>query len=160
MNRRIQYANFLGIVALAALCVFQWQRDRKLNLEVNSLEKTRQEQQQKLSEQDITIGGLTEDLTHFKEQFSLTHSNLTEAREKLRKTESENDSLQREREQLHASITNWTQAVSARDARLTEANERIRSMAAQLNESIGKYNELATNYNAVVKQLEEARAKK
>ena len=120
---------------------------------------SRQEQLQKLTEQDKTIGGLTEDLARFKEQFSLTHSNLMEVRERMRKAESENDSLQRDQDQLRESITNWIQAVSARDARLTEANERIRSMATQLDDSIGKYNKLVTNYNAVVKQLEEARAK-
>jgi hypothetical protein len=36
---------------------------------------------------------------------------------------------------------------------MKEANARIEQLAADLNASIRKYNELVTNYNAVVKSL-------
>jgi chromosome segregation ATPase len=157
MNRLVQYLNLLGVLALAALCVVQWQRNRQLNLEVNRLEGVHHEQVQKLAEQEKSLRGLNEDLAHFKEKFGLTHSNWTEAVASLRKTETENIRIVQERDQLKGSISNWSGAVAARDLRLEEANQQIRSLSDKLNDSIHKFNSLATNYNSVVKQLDEAR---
>jgi len=58
---------------------------------------------------------------------------------------------------LRESLTNWMNAVSARDERLKEANASIQDLAERLNASVQKFNELATNYNAVVKDLNELR---
>lgn len=58
-----------------------------------------------------------------------------------------------ERDQLKGAITNWANAVALRDERMKEANARIEQLAADLNASIRKYNELVTNYNAVVRTL-------
>ncbi len=43
--------------------------------------------------------------------------------------------------------------MALRDERMKEANARIEQLAADLNASIRKYNELVTNYNAVVRTL-------
>ncbi len=68
-------------------------------------------------------------------------------------TENVNQQLTLERDQLKAAITNWTNAVAVRDERMKEANARIKQLAADLNTSIRKYNELATNRNAVGKDV-------
>jgi chromosome segregation ATPase len=151
--KRLLWINFLGVLALSILCVVQWQRDRRLNLQVNRLEKTRIEQEEKLSEQQKAAAGLASDLSHFKEQFKEAHTEATQSRAALRKSEEENAQLLRERDQLKASVTNWAAAVTARDESLREANERLRETAARLNESVLKFNELATNYNASVKRF-------
>ena len=39
MNRFLHYFNLAGVLALTALCVAQWQANRRLNLETASLEK-------------------------------------------------------------------------------------------------------------------------
>ena len=52
MKRVITWINLAGAVVLAILCIAQWQRDRKLNLEINRLQKEHYAQQQKISEQD------------------------------------------------------------------------------------------------------------
>ena len=62
MNRRLQFINLFGVLALAVLCVFQWQRDRRLNLELTANEKTRQSQERQLAENTRIISGLTDDL--------------------------------------------------------------------------------------------------
>ncbi len=49
--------------------------------------------------------------------------------------------------------------MTARDERLQEANAEIRRLSAGLNSSIHKFNDLATNHNAVVKDLNELRAR-
>jgi chromosome segregation ATPase len=153
--KRLVWINLLGVVALAALCAGQWQRDRRLNLEVNRLGKVRQVQEEKISEQAKTADGLAADLAHFKEQFKRAHTNATEAREAQRKLEQENGQLIDERDQLKASVTNWAAAVTARDESLREANGRLRDTTLRLNESILKFNELASNYNASIKRFNE-----
>jgi len=159
MNRRLQFLNLFGVLMLAGLCVVQWQSNRQLNLEANQLEKTRQAQQQKISEQEATARGLTEDLTRFKEQVKAQHDDLDDAKKKLRETESAVAGLTAERNELRESVTNWSNAVAQRDALAKEANNRILDLSTNLNASIQKYNELTTNYNSVVQQLNEARTK-
>jgi chromosome segregation ATPase len=159
MNRALQYLNLCGVLVLAALCAVQWQHDRQLNLQTIQLEKARQAQQQKISEQEETARGLSADLADFKQRFKAEHDDLEDAKRKLRENENTVASLTIEREQLKESITNWTAAVAQRDALMKEANGRIEELSTQLNASIQKYNELATNYDNVVKDLNEARLK-
>ena len=151
--KRLLWINFLGVLMLSVLCVVQWQRDRQLNLQVNRLEKMRIDQEEKLSEQQKAAAGLASDLSRFKDQFKQAHTEATESRTALRKREQENAQLLRERDQLKASVTNWTAAVTTRDETLREVNERLRETATRLNESVLKFNELATNYNASVKRF-------
>ena len=153
MKRALMWINLMGAAALAVLCVVQWQRDRRLNLEINRLEKEHYAQQARISEQEKTAKGLQADLARFKEQFNTAHSSANEARNTLRTRENENAQLLHERDQLKASVTNWVEAVSTRDERLREVNERMRDIAARLNDSVVKYNELTTNYNASIKRF-------
>jgi hypothetical protein len=71
--------------------------------------------------------------------------------QRVASTESTNQQLTLERDRLKAAITNWANAVVVRDERMKEANTRIEQLADDLNASIRKYNELATNRNAAVK---------
>ena len=153
--KRLSWINLVGVLLIAALCALQWQANRRMNLEVNRLEKERLAQQEKISEQEKAANGLNADLARFKEQFKEAHSDANEARHSLRKLESENAQLLRERDQLRISVTNWATAVSARDESLKEMHGRLRDTAARLNESILKFNELASNHNASIKRFNE-----
>jgi ABC-type transporter Mla subunit MlaD len=73
----------------------------------------------------------------------------------LKKLEIENLQLRRERDQLKASITNWSAAVAARDENLRQLNEQLQETSKRLNDSVLKFNELATNYNASVHRFNE-----
>jgi chromosome segregation ATPase len=157
MSRRLQLANLAGVLALAILCVVQWKRDRALNLDVNRLEKARIENEQTIAEQQKNLKGLNSDLAMFKEQLTGARTELSEAQEKLRDVETQNSRLISERDQVRESLTNWMNAVHVRDERLKEANASIQDLADRLNAAIEKYNELATNYNSVVNDLNEAR---
>ncbi|HEU5122649.1 MAG TPA: hypothetical protein VFW05_01155 [Verrucomicrobiae bacterium] len=157
MSRRLQLANLAGVLALAILCVIQWKRDRALNLDVNRLEKARIENEQTIAEQQKNLKGLNSDLAMFKEQLTGARTELSEAQEKLHDVETQNSRLISERDQVRESLTNWMNAVHVRDERLKEANASIQDLADRLNAAIEKYNELATNYNSVVNDLNEAR---
>jgi chromosome segregation ATPase len=164
MNRRLQILNLIGVLVLTVVCVLQWRRDRALNLELNQNEKIRLEQQATLAEQEKNLRGLTDDLALFKAQLGQAQTESAEDRKRIAKLERENQLLAAVRDQLQESVTNWSNAVSARDQLIAGANENIRTLndrtrvlTEQLNASIQKFNELATNYNAVVGELNTAR---
>ena len=150
MSRTFQFVNLFGVLLLVAVCAIQWQRDRRLNLDLIQHEKMRQAQEQKLAEQERNIRGLTADLASFKEQFMRTHTELAESRNQLNETERIARQMTTERDQLQSSITNWSRAVAERDSKIKEANARIGELGTQLNEAIQKFNQLATNHNDVV----------
>jgi chromosome segregation ATPase len=153
MKDRLKYVNLFGVAALAALCVFQWVRDRRLNLEIKRLYQVRIELSAKIDDQSNQIKGLNEDLNQLKPALASERDLRFQTEKKLASAEAAGDQLARERDQLKATISNWANAVSLRDERMKEANARIDQLAADLNASIRKYNELVSNYNAVVKSL-------
>jgi chromosome segregation ATPase len=153
MNSQLKYLNLLGVVALACLCVTQWLHDRRLNLEIKRLDQVRLEQSAKIDEQSNQLKGLTEDLDQLKASLVTERTLRAQIEQKLGAAEATNVQLTLERDQFKGAITNWENAVAVRDERMKEANARIEQLAANLNASIRKYNELVTNYNAVVKTL-------
>ena len=157
--KRLACLNLLGALALAVLCVAQWQRDRRLNLEINRLEKIHFEQAAGMTEQETIIRGTTADFAQFKEQFARAQTDLVEARQKLHAAERDTRQLAAERDQLKTSVTNWATAVTARDERLKDAGVQIRRLTDELNASIRKFNDLATSHNAVVQDLNDLRAR-
>lgn len=151
--KRLHYLNLIGVLAVAALCVVQWQINRRLNLELSRLEKTRLDHENKIAEQNRTTQGLTSDLESFRERFTRADTEARETGRKLGDSERQRNLLERERDQLQESVTNWASAVTTRDEHLKEANGRIRELADDLNGAIRKFNELATNYNTAVNDL-------
>jgi chromosome segregation ATPase len=158
MNGQLKYMNLFGALALAALCIAQWQRDRRLNLEVGRLDQVRLQQGAKIDEQAGLLKGLNEDLGQLKTSLGNEQSLRSQAEQKVVSTESVNQQLSVEQDQLKAAITNWAIAVVLRDERMKEANARIEQLAADLNASIRKYNELITNRNAAVRASGATRA--
>jgi chromosome segregation ATPase len=157
--KRLHLANLFGVLILAAVCVAQWLHDRQLNLEFNRVEKARLDQAAQMAEQEQTARGLTTDLAQLKASLGKTQMELDDIRGKLRSAEGDLRQLAAERDQLRSSITNWAAAVAARDERLQEANTRIGKLADELDGSVRRFNDLATNHNAMVKELNELRAR-
>ncbi|HMJ89265.1 MAG TPA: hypothetical protein VK530_05590 [Candidatus Acidoferrum sp.] len=155
MNRALTIINGIGVLALAVICVTQWRSDRSLNIEVSQLQRANQVQLGSLVEQSNTLRGVNEDLAQFKERFSKAHAELSDALASARNLERENTQIVAERDQLKASVTNWSAAVAERDVRLKETLEQGRELSRKLNESVTRFNELATNYNASVRRFSE-----
>ncbi|MCI0534347.1 MAG: hypothetical protein L0Z50_03890 [Verrucomicrobiales bacterium] len=155
MTRSLQLINFFGVLALVALCVVQWRANRQVNLELIALEKTRLEHVAKLEEQERIIKGLTVDLDSFREQ--LARANVTAMDTESRLVSAERTVLQltNERDQLKASVANWANAVTARDEQLKAAAEQLQKLAADRDEAVTKFHELAEKHNEVVKNLNE-----
>lgn len=151
--KRLHYVNLIGVLSVAALCVVQWQINRRLNLDLRRLEKTRLDHESKMAEQDRTTKGLSSDLESFRERFTRANTEAKETGRKLAESEHRMNQLERERDQLKDSVTNWAGAVTVRDEQINKANGRIRRLADDLNAAIRKFNDLATNYNAAVNDL-------
>lgn len=159
MSRALTRLNLAGVAALAVLCIFQWRANRALNLDVNALQRSSQDQVRKISEQGKNIAGLSADLENFRGQLTRAHAELRDASAKLQTSEHETAQLTAERDQLKGSILNWTAAVQVRDERISEANNRIREVGERLKDGAEKYNGLATRYNDLVKQMDELTVK-
>lgn len=157
MNRFLQYFNLLGIIAVVGLCCVQWKVNRKLNLHTIDLEQTRIEQQAKIAEQDKTIKGQAADLDDFRHRLELSEAALKEAEDKYTVLAAERDQLVKERDQLKAALDQWTAAVAQRDAALKQAGDQITKLIADRNDAIAKFNDLANRYNALVKQVTDAK---
>jgi len=152
MKRRLELANLAGVLLLAVLCVVQWKTHRRLNLRIADLEKSRLELTARSAEQTRALEGCSADLEEFRGQLMKANLNLKEARLESASSERELHTLRGQGEQLKAGITNWSNAVTARDQQLVEASRQIRELATDRNETVIKFNELADRYQSLVRQ--------
>ncbi len=155
MSRTLTWLNLVGVAALAVLCAFQWRANRALNLDVNALQKTGYAQTARIAEQDQALAGLAADLDGFRAQISRAHAELRDLAGKLHASEEAVAHLGAERDHLKDSLARWTEAVQVRDARIAEANDRIRDLGGRLKDAVEKFNDLATRYNERTQQLNE-----
>jgi chromosome segregation ATPase len=171
--RILQYINLFGVLALAGMCVLQWDVNRRLNLRAIDLERSRQEQAQKTSEQDQALHGCQEDLNSFRDRLEKSEASQVETERRLAATivQREQIAMERdsaitekneaiaERDQCKANLDKWAAAVKERDEAIKKASDEITTLSKDRNDAIKKFNDLATRYNGVVKDLNEARAK-
>lgn len=157
MNRRLSYFNLAGVAALAVLCAVQWNVNRRLHLALFASEKTRFNEEERIAALEQTGRGMSNDLSQFKRQIVSEHELGQERLDHVEGLERTNAALLMQRTELMESVTNWARAVHDRDDLVKEANERIRSLSSELNNAILKFNRLATNYDQVVEELNQAR---
>ena len=160
MNRLLQIINFVGVLALAGLCAYQWKDNGRLHEEMDRLDRTRQEQAAKIADQEKTIAGNVTDLETARDNLSKSEASAKETQGKLSAEVAANkqlttarDQLTTERDQLKAAISQWSAAVSQRDDALKQAGVQMQKLLADRNEAVGKFNDLASKYNGVVKEL-------
>ncbi|MCL4178563.1 MAG: hypothetical protein KJ072_12580 [Verrucomicrobia bacterium] len=153
MRLPLQYLNLFGVLALGVCCVVQWRTNRELNLEAYRLERLRQEQSHQLEERDRRIQQGAADLDRFREQLTRAGDRLKESEAGLTTARDELAQLTRERDQLRSAVTNWAEAVAARDARLEEAAGQLERLASDRNEAVRRHNELAERLNETIGQL-------
>jgi septal ring factor EnvC (AmiA/AmiB activator) len=144
MNRVLQWINLLGVLALAGLCAVQWSVNRRLNLTTQALERTRIEHEAKIAEQAKTIRNQAADLDEFRTRVRLSEDALADAEKKLQ-------AMQSERDQLAASLEQWKAAVTQRDIVIKQAAAEIQKALDERDAAVKQFNDLATKYNAMVK---------
>lgn len=150
MNRRLAQFNLVGVILLLLLCVWQWRENGRLNREADLLIRHQLEQTRKIQSLERKAAGQAEDLDAFRGKLDRQREN----ERKLRTAEKQSLQLTMERDKLKAGLSNWTDAATISDLRLGQANARIEKLGADLNTAILKFNQLTTNYNSVVTQLQ------
>lgn len=154
MNRGLTWFNLLGVLALAGLCVAQWQANRRLNLERIQLERQRHEQSTALEQQARTAAGQAGDLADLRGHLARATQEAQDARTRLALLERQRDQARAEAGQLQSALTNWTAAVATRDARLREATGQLHAVLRERNDTVTRFNELAGRYNRLVQDFE------
>jgi chromosome segregation ATPase len=143
MNRVMQWINFLGVLAVALLCVVQWSVNRRLNLETADLERKQIALNAKVDEQSKTIRDQAADLEEFRTRVQLSEQALADAETKLR-------ALHAERDRLESSRSLYASAVTQRDTVIKKAAAEIQQAWNDRNDAVKKFNDLAMKYNAMV----------
>jgi chromosome segregation ATPase len=166
MSRILGYINLIGVIALAALCAVQWNRNRDLNLRVIDLEQTRQQQADQIAHEEKIIQENAADLEELRQRLIISESAVTEANQKLaaanaqiNQLTAQRDQLLTERDQLKQTIEQWKAAVAARDDALKSAADEVRTLVGQRNDAIRQFKDLAVKYNSVVNDLNATRGK-
>jgi chromosome segregation ATPase len=152
VNRIFPIVNSLGVAILCVMSAAQWQTNSRLENTVEQLDKTRIEQSAKIAEQERTLKDDASDLEDLRQRLSMSES-------ELKTTLVERDRFAAEAKILKTALDKWVAAVKQRDAALTQAGDLIQKLSAERNDAVAKFNDLADKYNAVVKELNDARAK-
>jgi chromosome segregation ATPase len=151
----LQYLNLFGVLILGGVCALQWRSNRELNVAANHLERLRLEQLAQLEERDRSIQGYAADLEYFREQLTRAGDRLKETEVSLAAKRKELALARHERDQLRISVTNWANAVAARDEQLEEAADQLQRLGKDRNDAVLRFNELAETHNDVVQELNE-----
>jgi chromosome segregation ATPase len=147
--KSLVYINLLGVLALATLCGFQWEANRQANLRAESLDKTRQEQNNQIARQQHEIAGYTEDLHTAQAQITTLRDERDKVTTERDKAAAARDKAITERDQLKAKVEDsdailakWKAAVTQRDEAIKKAVAQIEGLAKERDDVIGKYNAL------------------
>jgi chromosome segregation ATPase len=161
MMRLLQYFNVIGVLALAVLCAVQWQVNRKLNLEINSLTGANFQQQAKIADQAETIKQDAADLDELRSRLEIDEATVRSDLEKIETLQHkltvsglDRRQLALERDALKSVLDKWKAAVAQRDAVLKDADGRLKQLIDDRNAAVMKFNDLARKYNDLVKEMD------
>jgi chromosome segregation ATPase len=163
MTRTLQILNLLGILALVVLCIFQWQANRRLNLQYIDLEKTRNKLTAQTTQLQSNLDGATADLNDFRARIAAGQSAAKKSDDKLAAAATQIQTLTAQQHQLQSAadsfkstIDKWTATVAARDQTFRQAQSQVQTLAEDRNASIQKFNDLALKYNAAIEEIKKA----
>ena len=171
MLDKLNRINFILLVALGTLCVFQWSGENESRRRIGDLQKSRDTQAQKLSEQGESLRAANEDLTGFRTQVVAFKAQTDEQSAQLRgqtaqiaRLEEAKTSLTRQLDVWRKGVEDYKAALETRDAsiktlldqrdQLYAANktsvERANQAVVSLNDLNVKYSDIVTRYNDLV----------
>jgi DNA repair exonuclease SbcCD ATPase subunit len=157
------YVNLVGVLGLATLCGFQWEANRQANLLAENLDKTRQEQDNQITRQKREIAGYAEDLRAAQAQIVTLRDERDKAAAQRDSAAAARDQAIAQRDQLKAEndrsnevLAKWMTAVTQRDEAIKKAVAEIQELAKERNDKITELNDVIGKYNELVKQTAKA----
>ena len=156
MSRSLHWFNLGGVLALAVLCAFQWGENRRLNRQTLERERV-QTERQALMEANARAAagqaaGQAADLASLRAHLARIDAERKETAAQRAAAEAGLRQASIERDQLKSSVTNWAAAAASRDERLQESAARLRALAAERDQAVQRFNDLAARHNALVKE--------
>ncbi len=176
MSHRLHQINFVLLVFVGGLCLFQWHREKQADDQIVNLRRIGREQEGKIATQGEAIRSANEDLDGFKGEVAGLKHKSDESDTEIKQQKARIFTLERDKEQHAAEAAEWKktfaaydQAVAARDGdiktllgqrdQLVSANKDVAQKAnqavvsynglvAKYEDLVGKYNDLAKRYQA------------
>lgn len=167
--------NFILLLSLGALCVFQWNTEKTARTRIGSLLNERENLTQRVAEQSDSLHAANEDLDAFRKQIlalkAQTDEQVTTIRTQksnLTRLEGSEASLTRQLELWKQALEEYRGAIAARDDQIKTlveqrdqyyaankaAIERANHAVAALNDLNEKHNDVVTRYNALAAQAQ------
>lgn len=175
MSVPLHRLNFVLLLGLGTLCLFQWSTERSARARISDLLKSQSDLTHQLAEATESLKSAREDLDAFRRQIVALKAQSDEQAATIRtqtaqlaRLESSEKSLTRQLEQWKAAVAEYGVAVKARDEQIAkliqqrdqyyEANKasivRANTAVEALNDLNKKYSEVVTLYNNLVAQTQ------
>lgn len=147
INRFLQIANFLGVAALAGLCVAQWHANSRAVAAADRLQQIRQDQAGKIADQQKTIAADSTEMDDLHQRLSDAQAAAKSAQEKLARLTAQCDALQQQQAQFKSTLDQWQAALAQRDQTIRKAGDEIQKLAQQRDDAIRRGNDAVAQYN-------------
>lgn len=147
INRILQILNFLGVAALAVLCVVQWHANSQAIAAADQLEQVRQQQAAKLSEQQKTMQNDSAELDDLHQRLSEVQAAVRASKAKMAAMSAGRDALTAKADQFEATLAKWQSALSQRDDTIRQAGAQIQKLAQQRDDATRRANDLVAQFN-------------
>lgn len=164
MHRSFTYLNFVLLLALGGVCVFQWRQERVYGDRIAALQKQSDQQQNKIQVQTEDLRRTNEDVEGFKQTVASLTTQTESQAATLRDQKAQVFVLESEKEKLTKQLDAWKQALDEHKTALENRDQNIKTLleqreqlvaaqndtATKANQAITAYNELARKYEDVV----------
>jgi chromosome segregation ATPase len=172
MIQNLNRINLVLIVLIGGLCVFQWQVEKNARANINSLQRTAANHEQKIAEQEENLKGANEDIEHFRVQVTELKAQSDDQVIQIREQKAQVFRLDEAKTQLTKQSESLRQALDAYKAAIASRDENIKTLLEQrdqlyasnksavekANLAIGSYNEINTKYADLVGRYNELAA--
>jgi chromosome segregation ATPase len=136
--RFLPILNAIGCLALTALVITQWGKERKRAHETEKLRIQLFASSENLAEANRRNAALERDITALKESIAAIQQSAEAATRTLAEESGKTGTLETELTAAREQIKTWEAAIAERDAKLRELNSDLTASRARLNEAIAK----------------------
>jgi len=158
--------NFVLVILVGGLCVYQWSGEKRADREIEALRHSVNVAEDHIAAQDQTIRGANEDIDEFKKIIADAKTKTDESDKTIRDQKAKIFTLEQHSKHLEVeanlaakSITAYKAGIADRDSNvqlLLDQREKLLSAnqdaANKANSAIKAYNDLATKYASLVEQ--------
>lgn len=156
MKNFIAAFNLLGLAALTALCVFQWNQSGELRHRRDELIRKSEALEGELKTTRAALETSNGTVEEFRKRVETLETDNARLAKALKDSETRVAKLTGEVDRLEKTVAAWKAAVTERDAVIETQNKAIGEHIAARKEAREKYDDLVGKYNDLAKRVTEA----